>query len=110
MSDARQAVEVTPTGLPRPSNEEALRRDVGRRLRFRRLWLGLSQEEMARRARVNRNFVSAIERGAQGLDAWRLWAAADVLGVTLDWILAGPDDAVTAPAPPGKADAALADS
>lgn len=105
MSDVRQAVAATPTGLARPSSEEALRRDVGRRLRFRRFWLGLSQDELARRAQVTRNFVSAIERGAQGLDAWRLWAAADVLGVTLDWILAGPDDAVTAPVPPGSADA-----
>jgi hypothetical protein len=27
------------------------------------------------------------------------WAVADVLGVTIDWVLAGQDEAVTAPAP-----------
>ncbi len=83
----------------RPESEAALRKQVGRRLRLRRIWLDLSQDEVAQRARVTRNFVSAIERSAQGLDAWRLWAVADALGATLDWLLTGPDDAATTPTP-----------
>jgi transcriptional regulator with XRE-family HTH domain len=51
---------------------EAFRRLVGRRLRVRRIWLRLSQEDLAEKAEVSRNFVSAIERSAQVLDATRL--------------------------------------
>jgi transcriptional regulator with XRE-family HTH domain len=87
------------SGEPRPETETALRQQVGRRAYMRRVWLDLSQQELADKAGVTRNFVSAIERGAQGLDAWRLWTLADGLGGTLDWLLTGPDDALTAPNP-----------
>jgi transcriptional regulator with XRE-family HTH domain len=87
------------TTEPRPDTEEALRLQVGRRAYVRRIWLDLSQQEVADKAGVTRNFVSAIERGAQGLDAWRLWALADALGGTLDWLLTGPDGAVTTRSP-----------
>lgn len=80
------------------------RRLVGKRVRVGRIWLELSQDELAAKAGVSRNFVSAIERGAQGLDAWRLWALAEGLGGTLDWLLTGPDDALTA-LNPGSRDA-----
>ena len=76
----------------RPASELRHRVEVGRRARVRRVWADLSQEEVAEKARVTRNFVSAIERGAQRLDAWRLWALADALGVRLEWLLTGPDD------------------
>ena len=51
---------------------EAFRRLVGRRLRVRRIWLRLSQDDMAEKAEVSRNLASAIERSAQVLDATRL--------------------------------------
>lgn len=76
----------------RSGSELQHRSQVGRRVRVRRVWADLSQEDVAQRAQVTRNFVSAIERGAQGLDAWRLWAVADALGVRLEWLLTGPDD------------------
>jgi hypothetical protein len=85
--------------VPRPDREPELRRQVGRRTYMRRVWLHLSQQELADKAQVARNFVSAIERGAQGLDAWRLWCLADALDTTVDWLLAGPDDALTNPTP-----------
>jgi transcriptional regulator with XRE-family HTH domain len=66
---------------------------------MRRLWLGLSQQKVADNAGVSRNFVSAIERGAQGLDAWRLLLVADAVGCAFAWLVTGPDDAITAPAP-----------
>jgi transcriptional regulator with XRE-family HTH domain len=84
--------------------EHVLRADVGRRLFMRRTWLRLSQQDVADKAGVSRNFISAIERSAQGLDAWRLSQIADALGTTLSWLLAGPDDHVTAPAPGNHAD------
>jgi transcriptional regulator with XRE-family HTH domain len=82
-----------------PVDESTLRQQVGRRVYLRRVWLDLTQQEVADKARVSRNFVSAIERGTQGLDAWRLWRIADALDGTLDWMLRGPDEEVTDPAP-----------
>jgi transcriptional regulator with XRE-family HTH domain len=88
----------------RPSSDLDLRRQIGRRVYVRRVWLDLSQQEVADRAEVTRNFVSAIERGAQGLDAYRLWCLADALGGTLGWLLTGPDELLTAPTPGSSAD------
>jgi transcriptional regulator with XRE-family HTH domain len=41
---------------------------------------------------VSRNFVSAVERGQQGLDAYRLLSLAEALGVTLAWVLGGEEE------------------
>jgi transcriptional regulator with XRE-family HTH domain len=90
--------------MTRSPGEHVLRADVARRLFMRRTWLRLSQQEVADKAGVSRNFISAIERSAQGLDAWRLHQIADALGTTLSWLVAGPDDEVTAPAPGAPAD------
>jgi transcriptional regulator with XRE-family HTH domain len=83
----------------RPDSEPTLRQQVGRRVYVRRLWLGLSQQQLAARSGVSRNYVSAVERGSQGLDAWRLWCLADALGGTVAWLITGPDEALTTPAP-----------
>ena len=80
-------------------DELVLRAQVARRLYVRRVWLGLAQQEVADKAGVTRNFVSAIERSAQGLDAFRLGLIADAIGVTLGWLLSGPDDDLTASEP-----------
>lgn len=85
-----------PACMTRPSSEEMLRRQVGRRIHARRVWLGMNQQQLADKALVTRNFVSAMERGAQGLDTWRLWLVAEALDRSVDWVLAGPD-AATAP-------------
>jgi len=50
----------------------AYRRAVGRRLRTARVVLSISQQDVADAAGCSRNFVSGIERGAQGVDAYRL--------------------------------------
>lgn len=72
-------------------SEETLRRGVGRRLRASRMMLDVSQEEVAQAAGTTRNFVSAIERGAQGLDGYRLGRIAGALGVSLTALLTGED-------------------
>lgn len=64
---------------------------VGKRIRVWRVVHDLSQEELARRAGVTRNFVSAIERGAQGLDAVRLRRLAAAMRVDLAELLAEPE-------------------
>ena len=78
------AVSGSPTP---PATEEDYRRQIGRRARIARTGLGLSQGDIALKAGVTRNYVSATERGAQGLDTWRLRQLADALGVTLGWLL-----------------------
>jgi transcriptional regulator with XRE-family HTH domain len=51
-----------------------------------------TQDDLAREAGVTRNFVSAMERGAQGLDALRLRKLAAVMGTSLAELLADPPD------------------
>ena len=85
---ARPDDAVTIAGPPTtPATEDDYRRQIGRRARLARVGLDLSQDDVATKAGVTRNFVSAIERGAQGLDTWRLRHLADALGVPLGWLL-----------------------
>jgi ribosome-binding protein aMBF1 (putative translation factor) len=75
-----------------PATEEDYRRQIGRRARIARIGLALSQDDIAIKAGLTRNYVSATERGAQGLDTWRLRRLADALGVTAGWLLGLTDD------------------
>ena len=68
--------------------EYEYRRLIGKRVRMERVWQDLSQDEVADKAGVTRNFVSAIERGVQGLDAYRLRSVADALGISFDDLMA----------------------
>lgn len=81
-------VRTVADSVPRTAaSEDEYRRQVGRRARLVRIGQALAQEEVARSAGLTRNYVSAAERGAQGLDAWRLGKLADALGVSLGWLL-----------------------
>jgi transcriptional regulator with XRE-family HTH domain len=71
------------------ASEEEYRRAIGRRLRIVRVTLDCSQDEIAEAAGVTRNFVSAIERGAQGPDAYRLSRIAAAINVPLAALLNG---------------------
>jgi transcriptional regulator with XRE-family HTH domain len=80
--------------------DAAYRRAIGKRIRVWRVMNERSQDELAAEAGVTRNFVSAIERGAQGLDAVRLRRLAAAMGMTLAELLADPEPAgVPAPRP-----------
>jgi transcriptional regulator with XRE-family HTH domain len=72
-----------------PYGERVFRLEIGGRIRAERSLLNLRQEELAERAGVSRNFVSAVERGTQRLDAWRLRLLADALDCDLLWLLLG---------------------
>jgi transcriptional regulator with XRE-family HTH domain len=72
--------------------DDAYRRAVGRRLRVWRVLHDKTQDDVARDAGVTRNFVSAIERGAQGLDAVRLRKLAAAMDTSLAELLADPPD------------------
>jgi transcriptional regulator with XRE-family HTH domain len=73
---------------------------VGKRIRVWRVLHERSQDELAAEAGVTRNFVSAIERGAQGLDAVRLRRLAHAMDMSLGELLADPEP-VGAPASSG---------
>lgn len=74
-------------------SDTAYRRAVGKRIRVWRVLHDRSQDELAADAGVTRNFVSAIERGAQGLDAVRLRRLAAAMGMSLGELLADPEPA-----------------
>lgn len=66
---------------------------VGKRIRVWRVLNDRSQDDLAADAGVTRNFVSAIERGAQGLDAVRLRRLAAAMDMDLAELLADPEPA-----------------
>jgi transcriptional regulator with XRE-family HTH domain len=74
---------------------------VGERIREARLRAGLSQDEVARRGRLNRFFVSRVETGAENLSLQSLGRFALALGVTPAQLLEGveADEGLLAPRP-----------
>ena len=85
------ALDASERADPDTAGEVRFRRAVGKRIRVWRVLHDLSQDDLARSAGVTRNFVSAIERGAQGLDAVRLRRLAVAMQVGLGDLLADPE-------------------
>ena len=56
---------------------------VGRRVRELRHSLGVSQEELAGRANLHRNYIGSIERGERDVGVVALGRLATALGVSL---------------------------
>ena len=61
------------------------KRDVlkffGERVREARLQRGLSQEELARLAKIDRTYIGGIERGERNAGIKNVWRIADALGM-----------------------------
>ena len=61
------------------------KRDVlkafGDRIREVRLRKGLSQEQLARLAEIDRTYIGGIERGERNLGIKNVWRIADALGI-----------------------------
>lgn len=64
-------------------NDKELRRTVGRRLRLARRLVELTQQEVATAAGVSRSMVALVERGANGIDVYRLRRMASAVGMDL---------------------------
>jgi transcriptional regulator with XRE-family HTH domain len=60
---------------------------LGAELRARRLECRLTQDELAAKAGLHRNFIGLIERGERNLTVLSLEAITDVLGVTMAEVL-----------------------
>jgi transcriptional regulator with XRE-family HTH domain len=69
------------------SNEDL--RAAGREIRRHRQGLGLSQEQLAERAGLHRNYVGFLERGERNASLKTLFAVARSLGISLGELLAG---------------------
>ena len=65
----------------------------GRVLRERRLTAGLSQEQLALEADVDRTFVSLLERGGRQPTLSTLWRLAAALGVAPSELVSGVEKA-----------------
>jgi len=78
------SVKFRPLGMPRPSPRHAQDPTLvafGEAIRAARAEAGLSQEELAHRAEVDRSYMSSIERGGQNvglISALRIAQALDV--------------------------------
>jgi len=65
---------------------------LGERIRARRIELGWTQEELARRAGISTGFLSDLENSKRGINADTLLDIARVLGVSLDYLMTGTDE------------------
>jgi transcriptional regulator with XRE-family HTH domain len=70
---------------------------AGREIRKHRLKLGLSQEQLAERAGLHRNYVGFLERGERNASLKALFSVAQSLGIGLGEMLGGiPQQNITA--------------
>lgn len=65
---------------------------LGRIIRASRKSVGLSQEALALKAKVDRSYMGRIERGEANISIELLYQLADVIGVTPDTLLPTSDD------------------
>jgi DNA-binding XRE family transcriptional regulator len=84
-------VEGQGKSCPMEGNQEDLRA-IGREIRRHRRRLGLSQEQLAERAGLHRNYVGFLERGERNASLTTLFALARSLNVSLTELFANLPD------------------
>ncbi len=92
-----------PAGPPSPAGTRPL--DLGRRLRAERLGQGLGLREMARRLGISASALSQIETGKARPSVSKLFDIVNLLGVSVDGLLAGDAGRPGGPSPtvmPGR--------
>lgn len=62
---------------------------IGRRIREVREYEHMTQEQLAERAGISTSFVGHIERGTRVTSLCTLYSICSVLGVKLDYVVAG---------------------
>jgi transcriptional regulator with XRE-family HTH domain len=73
------------TTQPKQNERDEIDRRVGRRIRSRRIMLGLTQEAVAQRLQITLNQMHKYERGITRISAARLWRFAEILDVSVDF-------------------------
>ena len=69
----------------RVTNNNAVDRHVGKRVRLRRTLLGLSQEQLGASLNITFQQVQKYERGANRISASRLWDISQILDVQISY-------------------------
>lgn len=59
------------------------RKKLGEKLKQAREKLGLTQAELAKKARLNANYYATVERGEENISAKRLMKLEEVLGIRI---------------------------
>lgn len=70
---------------------DPLMQAVGRSVQARRIAVGLSQEELARRAKLHRTYVSDVERGSRSVSLITLVKIAHALGTHAYLLVQAPE-------------------
>jgi transcriptional regulator with XRE-family HTH domain len=78
------------------------RKALGNALRNKRKALRLSQEELAERLDLHRNYVSLVERGLQNITIETLFKMSGVLGCSPSGLLAEAERTATSSTPPAE--------
>ncbi len=69
--------------LPKDKEFESFRKTFGIRVKHFRRSCGLSQEELAERSKLHRNYISDVERGRRNLSLDALLKLANGLGINI---------------------------
>ncbi len=75
--------------IPDKKIRELNLKEMGKRIRERRIALNLSREDLAEILNVSPQFIADIEYGNKGLSIKRFYILTQALNVTADFILAG---------------------
>ncbi len=62
---------------------------IGDRIKGRRIELGLTQEELAKKANISKGFLSDVENGRRNVGADTVLDLAGALGLSLDYLMTG---------------------
>lgn len=75
--------EVVSLDSPKDEEFDSFRKTFGTRVKHFRRSCGLSQEELAERSRLHRNYISDVERGRRNLSLDALLKLANGLGINI---------------------------
>ncbi len=82
--------------MPAPDTSAAFLRAFGRAVRVQRTVLGLSQEDLCFRSKLDRTYISGVERGVRNPTLRSMLRLAGALEVKVDKLLAAAQTAVDA--------------
>ncbi|MDM8085148.1 helix-turn-helix transcriptional regulator [Cellulomonas cellasea] len=68
--------------MPVPPREQAQRQSFGASLRLIRANAGLTQEELAHAAGLDRTYIGSVENGRRNISLKAMWQLADALAVS----------------------------
>ena len=71
---------------------QALNKEIGRRLREQREHLHVTREKLCEMVDVSPQFLSEVERGVKGLSVDKLLVMCDGLGLSADYVLRGKEN------------------